>query len=517
MIKIICQSSHLKVSFQEASVDEKKSTEAILKTKFCAKDKKMSHNPLVRKGILSDIRSFYDEEHGILPVGFLPFFEEYLEQENIEYTILESRKFPTPNKEFLSDLLKNKIVYTTHLGPESPRDYQIESVYDVVKNKGGIIMSPTGSGKSLILANLLNVYNKSKCLVLLDTLDLIEQTYNKLTKDYGFKRNEIGVINGDCCDDTKRITLISVFSYEKAFSLFPYINVILADEVHSTGRIDTSEKIIYSCQNASLRIGLSATPWNDNPYETMRLLGNFGPVVFKRETIEHIEDGHLSETHVEIYQYKSDYIKPIGSYSDIYDTKKISEKNPKDKLLKEGYELFNKNGKEYARKFLEYGDEYTHFVNNQARNEKIIEVINKYVKLKKRILVIFNRIDHGKILNEMYPEGTLISGKDDLKIRKVAENLLRDNESTVVFASNIWNKGKDIEQIEVFINASGGVSSVRLIQKVGRVVRKSRTTNKNIAIAVDFDDTHLSGIGRNQTKKRFNVYQNILKMPIKFY
>lgn len=508
-IKIYSQSTHLKIVYTDATTAEKLKSEKILTSKFCARDKSMSHNPLVKKGIISDIKSFYNTEYNILPSGFITFLEHYYTEANLDYEILEMRKYPPVDKEFLKATMKGEISF----GDLTPKDYQNEAVFTIAKNRGGICSLPTSSGKTLIMAMFLRVYNKSKILILFNTIDLIEQTYNDLL-GYGFQAKEIGVIQGGNFDDTKRITLLSVQSYEKAFHLFIDVNVIICDEVHETGRTDLAEKVIYSCQNAPVRIGLSATPWSDNPFETMRLYGNIGPVVYEKEITDQIEQDHIAKTTVELYRYDCDPIKPKGIYADIYDTKKIGTTHKEDIMIANGYEIFSVKGVKYARKFVEYGDEYTHFVNNTARNEKIIEIIKKYVKENKRILLIFNRIDHGEILHTMYPEGILIHGAHDIKDRNIAKELIKEQAGTVIFASNIWHKGINIPEVDVYINATGGHSSVKVVQKLGRVVRKSKNTHKPIAIAVDFIDEHLSGIGRNQTKKRINTYEKILKLPI---
>ena len=509
MITIYCQSTHLKISYQNASSEEKKLSEKILTTKFCARDTSMSHNPLVKRKILSDIKYFYNTEYNILPIGFLYYLEHYYKEENIQYDIVDMREFPFVDKNILKQMIKGEF----HYNGLYPRDYQLEAVMTVIKNKGGIISSPVGTGKTLMIAMLLSIYSKSKILILFNTTDLIAQTYNDLLS-YGFTQNDIGVIQGTNFDDTKRITLLSVQSYEKAFHIFPYINVIIVDEVHENGRTNVAEKIIYSCQNAPIRIGLSATPWSDNPYETMRLYGNIGPIVYETHITQQIQNGNIANTFVELYNYDAPSIIPKGIWADIYDMKKINKKNKEEDLVQQGYEIITFKGEKYARKFIEYGDEYTHFVNNENRNKKIIEVITHYVKKNKRILVIFNRLEHGQILKSMYPDGILIHGNESLQNRKKAKEILQTKPGTVIFASNIWYKGINIPEIDVFINATGGHSSVRVVQKLGRVVRKSKNTHKPIAIAVDFIDNGLSRIGKSQTNKRINVYKNILKLPI---
>lgn len=512
MIKLYTQSTHLKVVYDEATVEECEKSEKILTTRFCAKDTSLSNTTLVKRKIATDVVSFYNVDYQILPIGFLKYLEYYYEKKNIEYTIKEMRKFPPVDKIFMRQLLNGEI----ELNGEIPREYQTEAVYEAVKNRGGGIELPTASGKTLIMALLCKAYAKSRILIIENTIDLIQQTYEKFSK-YGFTEDEMGVIQGANDDDSKRITLLSLQSYEKAFNLFPYIRVVIADEAHESARTITSEKVIYSCQNAPVKIGVSATMRTiDNPYEGMRLIGNIGPIVYKKEIKEQIDANFISQVKVEIHSYPCDQIPIVGSWADIYEKIKVSNKNPEEDLIERGYEIVQEGDNRVGRKMLSRGDEYNHFIANSFRNQKIINIVDKYAKQGKRILVLFNRIEHGEILQSMYKDGILIHGEDDLKSRKEAELQLREKPGTVVFASGIWKKGIDIEEMDVFINATAGHSTVNVIQKLGRVIRKSRTTEKGVAIAIDFDDSKLSPIGRNQTRKRVHIYEEVLQLPVEF-
>jgi superfamily II DNA or RNA helicase len=506
-IKVIIDSSHLKVFYDKASKEEKKLSESILTTKFCAKDSSMKMNPLVRRGLISDVRSFYNEQYNILPSGFWKFLKYYYDKMELKCEVKELRRFPKVDKEFLKRLLHDQLVFNN----EIPRDYQKEAVMAIVKERGGICKLPVGTGKSLIMALILNTYYKANILILLNTLDLIEQTYRKLI-EYGFDEKDIGVIQGATVVDTKRITILSAQSYEKAFGVFPRVHVIICDEVHETGRTDTAEKVMYACQNCSIKIGLSATPFTDNDFQTMRLYGNIGPIQYNKEITEQIEKGYLSPTEVEIYSYDCNSVGIKGYWSDKYE--RIRIKGDEKEWIRNGYEIEIVKDKKFAKRFLDYGDEYHHFVNNEVRNKKIVDIIKAYVAEGRRILVLFNRIEHGEILQKLYPEAILIHGQHNINERRAAELQLVEKPGTVVLVSKIWSQGKDIPLADCLINAAGQRATSRTIQKLGRVVRKAK--GKDVAIVVDFDDTCLSPIGKKQSLKRIYIYQKRLKLPVCF-
>ncbi len=322
MIKIYTQSTHCRIVYDEATGNEILLSEKILTEKFRARDTSLRRNSLVRRGLMSDIRLFYNKDMNILPVGFLKFLEYYYEKSGIEYVIKEMRKFPKPDKEFLRKLLKKEISF----GDIKPRDYQIEAVIEAVRNKMGGLELSTGLGKTLIMALLCKAYPNCRILILENSISLIQQTYEKFL-EFGFGP-EMGVIQGSNFDDEKRITLLTLQSYEKAFHLFPQIQVILADEGHETARTNESEKVIYSCQNANIKFSISATMQTiDNPYESMRLVGNMGPVVYEMPLEDGIDSDFLTETKVQIYNYNCDPVGIIGSWGDVYDTVVVDENN----------------------------------------------------------------------------------------------------------------------------------------------------------------------------------------------
>lgn len=512
-IKLFVQTTHTNINYLEATDHEITMSETILTTKFQAKDKSMSYNPMVRKGILSDVKSFYtklDSGVNILPTGFLKYLLEYYEMENLECTVKDLRKFPTPSKDVLLRVAKEG--YST--GNFIARDYQNEALKKIVVEKGGIIELPTGSGKTLIAYGITELYKKHNVLFVFDSLDLIIKTREDFI-EYGCDENDIGIIDGSSVQDNKRITLLSMMSYEKAYHVLPKVNIIVSDECHVTGRVATAEKIFYSCQNAPMHVGLSATPFSDNPYETMKLYGLIGPIIYKKELVEQIDEDYLATINVKMIPYECDPIPVTGSWVDIYDIKKETKTRTKEKMEKEGYTITYEDGKYIGRKFLEFGDETTHYVTNMTRNGLIAYQVEKYKQEGKRVLILFNRIDHGMILHNAIGQSVLISGEDDIETRLGAKTHLMEKEGSVVIASKIWQKGINIKEIDVLIIAGAGVGTTKIIQQLGRATRKSDKTGKVSAIVIDLYD-EFSALAKRQSDKRLSIYQNHLKLNVEF-
>lgn len=543
MIQIYIQSTHCKFYFETDK--EKEKANKILNVKFKAKDKNLERDPRVLNGTMDAYENFYNEEYSILPVGLLPYLLIYFDKEKIEYELVDLRKFPSIDKEFAQKLINNEIVYYGKEGTEyenkkyEPRDYQKEAILTVVKRKGGIIKLPTASGKGYISALLCRIYSKHKILFIFNRIDLIHQTYNELIEKYEFEPKDISLFQGDNIKKDGRIILLSDKSYEKAYHLFPNVKVIVSDECHINGRTETARKIIYSCQNAPVHIGLSATPdYIDNPAEQMRLYSVIGPIVYSKEIIEQIDGKVLSDVIVKLIKFNLNEEEcPLvcGSYVDQYEkypvNKTMIKQYAKDHNLKfkdcreedlidaivnewvsagEDYDTITEKGDLILRKFKCYGDESTHYVYNIKRNELIAQIAKKH----KRVLILFTRTEHGEELKKLLPEAIMISGKSSMKERKKAEMFLKENENAIVLASNIWSTGKDIPEIETFINASGGVSQIQQIQKMGRALRISNNTGKEIAIVYDFKD-EFSPLAIKQSNIRERTY-NELKINVEY-
>ena len=69
----------------------------------------------------------------------------------------------------------------------SPRDYQIDGVYDALRHNRKLLISPTASGKSLMIYSVVRYYSdkQQKILLIVPTTSLVEQMYKDF-EDYGW-------------------------------------------------------------------------------------------------------------------------------------------------------------------------------------------------------------------------------------------------------------------------------------------------------------------------------------------
>lgn len=146
-----------------------------------------------------------------------------------------------------------------------PRDYQIEPLLDLQEACGDyydfIFRARTGWGKtigSLILASRIGV----STLVLVDQENLKDQWIKALIDNFGFKREDIGIIQGKACSYAGKAVTIAMVQTLRSIPgtdpLFRAFGLLIVDEVHIIGAPTFSTVLPRIA--AAYRVGISATP-----------------------------------------------------------------------------------------------------------------------------------------------------------------------------------------------------------------------------------------------------------------
>lgn len=403
--------------------------------------------------------------------------------------------------------------------------YGKDHTYDIccIKNHNFVAngMIVHNSGKGLMLVLLCRLYKEHKILCLFNSIDLVMQTYDNFIK-YGFNPAEVGIIQGQNFQDDRRVTIMSVASYEKAYHLFPQIKVIIADESHSLGSGSGPEmatKVLYACQNAPVRIGLSATnDCIDNPFRQMALYGNLGPIVFEQTTQEKIADGTLVDVDTTMYNVNMPAIACTGNWADSYEQKTITTKKQKAELIAAGKEkfIFKDGSKEYYREMIARGDESKLYVFNNIRNEMIV----RHAIENDHVLILYTRREHGEILERMIGEKIgidkvkRVDGLDDGKTREEAKAFLLADKKNIILASTIFKQGVDIPHLHCLIIAGAGKGTTMVVQRFVRITRQHKESGKVKGKVIDYMD-NFSSLSLRQSQKRLKAYSEYLGFDVK--
>ena len=343
-------------------------------------------------------------------------------------------------------------------------DYQKELIEIALEKQRGIIKSPTGSGKTLIMAGLVKALAGRKMVLLFNAKQLLTQSYDFLTKTCGMDNIGLcygeGYIYGD-------VMLCTVQSIEKILDThLEETEVLMVDECHEFANGKITLPAIRSFPNALYRLGFTATPPNE-PIPRNSLEGALGAVWEVVTTSGLVDSGKLTKPLIQLVdrEYDASGVDEGMSYLDVY-------------------------------------EEY--IVNNSERNNKIKEIVNEIRKTHKtaRILILTRSLAHGRTLEDLLGgECEFLEGANSVGERYQAISRFRGcGESSILIGTKILQTGINIEEITHFINARGMKSEIATIQALGRALRKHESKEK--VYVYDFMDKEKYLEDHSRARKR---------------
>lgn len=321
-------------------------------------------------------------------------------------------------------------------------DYQEDLIKKALSEKRGIVKSPTGSGKTIIMAGLVQALRGRKMVIFFNAKQILTQSYDFLHKDCGMDNIGIcfgeGYIYGD-------IMLCTVQSVGKILDThLEDSEVIMVDECHEFAEGKTTLAALRSFPKAQYRIGFTATPPSD-PIPRYNLEGALGATLQTVDTASLIDKGKLT--------------KPVIQ------------------MIKRSYKA---EGKDEDMSFLDVYDEY--IVNNEERNAIIKSVVDdiRSKNESSRILILTKSLKHGQVLKDLIGTNCqFLQGDNSISERYTSINKFRsDGKHSVLIGTKILQTGVNISEVTHFINARGMKSEVATIQALGRALRLHETKEK---------------------------------------
>jgi len=319
-----------------------------------------------------------------------------------------------------------------------PRDYQMDCIEASLKFKKGIIRSSTASGKSLIIAYIINILketnNINRSLIIVPTISLTEQFYNDLI-DYGINKNKIGQVHAKSKEFNKEIVISTWQSLSRNHDKLHLYDCVICDEVHSARAHDV-KKILEKCSNANYRIGFTGTLPNSK-LDMWNIKSFLGPVLRDYGAGELAEKGYISKCKVNMIQinYHKEY---EGDYNEIKD------------------DIFNNS---FRMKLLED-------IAFQVDSNILILV----GKVEKEGKILKDYFDKSKQLNNK--EIVFLWGDSDVKEREFWRKECEKRKNIVLIATyGILSVGVNIPSLKYILFASPFKSKIRILQSIGRSLR----------------------------------------------
>ena len=379
---------------------------------------------------------------------------------------------------------------TPHVKGITFREDQDKILMTAIEQGRGVIVSATGTGKSIIIRGLVSAFNQEKILFLVHTTDLVQQMKEDLKEEV----DDLGEWSGKT-KKKARVMVATIQSFHKVVKDYVnYFQIVVVDEAHHQNDINNTYGKTLSMLAAPVKFGFTATlPATEKG--RFHLEAMIGPVIANFSIQEAIGKGILSKPILKFIE-----IPDVPGYS-LFDesTLPIPEKRRKDPDYRPSkYRTVYWNG----------------LVTNTTRNMIIIDIAEDYMKRGETTLISVVNIEHGNEISDIAEDYyDLKYGKDFVFIhggtpKKERNQIKKDFKSKkilLVIATTIWQEGVDVPSLNCCILASAGKGKIGVIQKVGRGLRKTKTkTTVNIYDMADTCHKYL----RDQFTARCTIYKN---------
>jgi len=369
-------------------------------------------------------------------------------------------------------------------------DHQVNAITHAINNDRCLLLSPTASGKSLIIYSLIRYYmNKlpknKKILIIVPTTSLVSQMYSDFAEysqiDHTFdvERDVHIVFAGK--DKTCKSCKVVISTWQSIYKLpkeyFDQYGAVFGDECHLF-KSKSLTTLMTKLTDCPFRVGTTGTLDGTQTHKLV-IEGLFGPVYDVVTTKELMDKDLLAQLEIDtiILKYNDEEKKEI--------------------------------------KRAKYQDEMKWLITNKKRNNFITDMA---VNLKGNTLILFQFVDeHGKVLHSMLRDKVhsnrkvfFVYGGTNVEVREEIRHIVEKNDDAIIVASyGTFSTGISIRKLNNIIFASPSKSRIRVLQSIGRQLRKSK--NKETAKLYDIGDDLSWKSYKNHTLRHFSERIKIYK------
>jgi len=417
----------------------------------------------------------YSTATGEIYVGLLDKIVAWAKKSGYSVTFEDNKFYGTPFEH--NDMISKEGVrdYMTSISRHSPRDYQVEGVYDALRYNRRLLISPTASGKSLMIYSIVRYFAEQdkKILLVVPTTSLVEQMFKDF-EDYGWNAEQYchKIYSGRERTNKNPVTITtwqSIYKLDKKF--FDGFDVVIGDEAHQF-KSKSLIGIMTKLRDTKYRYGFTGTLDGSQTHKWV-LEGLFGPSYKITQTKDLIDKGHLSKLDIRVL------------------------------LLKHP-----------PQKFEKYEDEIQYLISHEQRNNFIK---NLALSLKGNTLILYSRVEtHGQVIYDLINNSIdsdrklfYVHGGVDAEERELVREVTEKEEDAIIVASyGTFSTGINIKNLHNVVFASPSKSRVRNLQSIGRVLRKGNNKTKAMLYDIADDCTHNSkkNYTLNHLIERIKVY-----------
>ena len=423
----------------------------------------------------------YNIVTGEIYMGLLPYIEEYLKERGVNYELQDGLASKRDVARSVVQGFVRGLRPTLNGKRIKIRDYQLDAIAHAITTNRSLLISPTASGKSLIIYCLVRYYQmmELKTLILVPTTSLVEQMYKDF-EDYGWS-------SGTYCQKIyqgydKKVTKDVVISTWQSIHRMPrqyfrQFGAVFGDEAHLF-KAKSLTGIMTKLDTCKYRFGLTGTL---DGTQTHRLVleGLFGKAKYVVTTKELIDDKTLANLKIDCI---------ILKYPD------------EDRQIVKDFE---------------YAAELEYIVTKAERNTFVCDLVGH---LSGNTLVLFQFVEkHGKILHDIIQDKYkdrkvfFVYGGVDTDTREEIREIVENEKDAVIVASyGTFSTGINIRNISNIVFSSPSKSKIRVLQSLGRGLRQ-QGGNKTLRLYDISDDLSLDSklnFTLRHFKERLNIYND---------
>ena len=433
----------------------------------------------------------FNTQKGEIYVGLLDKIIQFCKDHKYTYEFRDNEYYGLPFE--VNEMISKEGVkdYMNAICRHSPREYQVEGVYDALRHNRKLLISPTASGKSLMIYSIVRYYVEKgqNTLIVVPTTSLVEQMYKDFA-DYGW---DVGswchkIYAGKERETNSQVIITTWQSiYKLPRKYFKRFSVVIGDEAHQF-KSKSLISIMTKLADAKYRYGFTGTLDGSQTHKWV-LEGLFGPSYKIIKTDELMKKGHLATLDINV----------------------LLLKHPPQK-----FEVFE--------------DEVQYIITHEKRNNFIK---NLALDLKGNTLILYARVEgHGLPLYELINNNNhienrqvfFIHGGVDTEDREKVREITEQEDNAIIVASyGTFSTGINIKRLHNVIFASPSKSRIRNLQSIGRVLRKGNGKVKATLYDIADDISYKSrrNYTLNHLIERIKVYNeenfnyDIVNIPLK--
>ncbi len=414
-------------------------------------EKELARQLHIYRGLTKKLKiSLYD--NGTFPTGLLPRVVSILNEMGHEVKQNDKRVRPK----------LGQIKLLTNESLPALRYYQKTAARKLQEEGRGIVVMPTGTGKTVTIARMIWDLSVPKTLIVTPSKRITAMMIKTMTKYFG--KGKVAKLTTKSGKLDKPINIVNIQALVKLDpNLFADLDAVFIDEFHHSAAETYREVNLNHLKRCYYRIGMTATNFRNDGAD-IALESVLSYVLYEYTIEQAIKDKNIHQPEFDIVQFE--HGREYDNWQECY---------------KEGV------------------------VQNEDRNQMIAEIAEHYKG--RHILILVKEKEHGEALKALIPGSEFIHGEETDTIQDRMMDNFQAGKLKVLIGTSVIGEGVDLPIADTLIMAGGGKARSSVMQNIGRILRLC--PGKNDAILIDIDDIDVEWLS-DHALARQEVYQQYI-------